>query len=356
MTDSAGYEIARARFDRVVILAEENLDPEEAKTAGGIIRYGQCHVVAVIDSKTAGADLEAVLGTGRGIPVVGSLREALAFQPQALVIGTAPRGGALPPEWRAIVLEAVEAGLDVVSGLHTYLSDDPEIAARARERGVVVADVRRPPAVIPVAEDRCHKLAQNVVLTVGTDCCVGKMTVSLELMQEARRRGIAADFVPTGQTGILIWGRGISVDSCVADFIAGAAEQMVLEAAQGADWVFVEGQGSLFHPGYSGVTFGLIHGCEPRQMVFCHQAGRDLIGDYDIQIPSLSEAIRYHETVLQPLFPTRVSAVALNTWGMPDDKAREAISEAERETGLPADDCVRYGAGKILDALMRNVS
>lgn len=346
---SSGRDV---HFERVVILAEGSFDVEGAKTAVGIIRYGRCRTVAVIDSQHAGQTAKDVIGVGEGIPVVASLQEALVYEPQTLAIGIAPRGGLLPAEWRQVIVNALECGLDVISGLHAFLRDDPEIAFVAERHGCVIADVRRPPEGLPVAEGLCRSVPEQTVLTVGTDCCVGKMSVSLELTLGAKRRGLAADFVATGQTGIMIWGRGISVDACVADFIAGAAERIVLEACRDADWVFVEGQGSLYHPGYSGVTMGLIHGTSPKQMVLCHQVSRPEIRGYGIAIPPLNEVVAYHEAVCAPLFPTKVTAIALNTYDLTAEEAKRAIREAEELTGLPADDCVRNGPDKLLDAVI----
>lgn len=340
------------KYERVVILAEGSFEIEGAKTAVGILRYGRCRTVAVIDSERAGMTVHDVLGFGGDIPVVATLDEAMAQDPQTLAIGIAPRGGALPDAWRSVILEAVEKGLDVVSGLHTFLRDDPELVEAARRTGAVLADVRRPPDGLPVAEGACAGVTAQTILTVGTDCCVGKMSVSLELTLGAQRRGLSADFVPTGQTGIMIWGRGISVDACVADFIAGATEKIVLESCSHSDWVFVEGQGSLYHPGYSGVTMGLIHGSSPKQLVLCHQASRGDVRGYSVGIPVLREVVDYHQAVCAPLFPTRVTAIALNTYDLSDEAARDAIRAAEQETDLPADDVVRFGPNKLLDAIV----
>ncbi|MCC6485469.1 MAG: DUF1611 domain-containing protein [Armatimonadetes bacterium] len=342
------------RFSRIAILAEKAFDIESGKTAVGLIRYGRCRTVAIIDSRTAGKTAADVIGIGQDVPIVAALKDALQHSPETLVIGIAPRGGSLPEEWRSIILEAIAAGLDVVSGLHTFLNDDPEISAAAKRRRVILWDARRPPQDIQVAEGVAPRLDRNIVLTVGTDCCVGKMSVSLELTTSARSRGLSADFVPTGQTGIMLWGRGIAIDAVVADFIAGATEQMVLDAAKRAQWVFVEGQGSLYHPGYSGVTMGLIHGSGPSQLVLCHKADRPEIRSYGVVIPPLSEVVAYYEAVCRPLFPTRVSAIALNTHGLTPTKCARAIAQAEDTTGLPADDCVRNGADKLLSALLEN--
>ena len=195
------------------------------------------------------------------------------------------------------------------------------------------------------------------VLTVGSDCAIGKMTVSLELDRAARARGIASRFVPTGQTGIAIAGWGIGVDAVVADFIAGAAEQLVVEGrARGGDVLFVEGQGSLSHPAYSGVTLGLMHGSAPHAYVLCHQAGAtEVEGFPGHPLLPLPELVELHERISLPARPARVAAVALNTRDLSDDAARAAIARAEVETGLVADDPVRFGADRLLDAVLASL-
>lgn len=342
------------RFNRVVILAEGAFELEGAKTAVGIIRYGQCKTVAVIDSRYAGKSVGDLINVGHDIPIVASLQDALKYDPEAFVIGIAPKGGILPEAWKATVLDAIRADLDIVSGLHSFLADDPEISTLASERGVVVADVRRPPAFMKVSEGRCRDLSQEVVLTIGTDCCVGKMTVSLEINNLARQRGLSTDFVATGQTGIMIWGRGISVDACISDFLAGAVESMVLDAAERADIILVEGQGSLYHPGYSAVTLGLIHGAMPRQMILCHNMSRTEVGSYGIKIPPFNDVVEYHHSVCKPLFPTHVTGIALNTFYLSEEEARKVIDQAEDQTGLPVTDCIRFGSEKLLDAIIQN--
>jgi uncharacterized NAD-dependent epimerase/dehydratase family protein len=192
------------------------------------------------------------------------------------------------------------------------------------------------------------------VLTVGSDCAIGKKTVAIELDREARRRGLASQFVPTGQTGIAIAGWGIAVDAVVADFLAGAAEWLVVEAARrGGELLFVEGQGSLVHPAYSGVTLGLIHGSAPHAFVLCHVAGAtEIEGAPGHRLPPLPELVELHERITLPARRARVAAIALNTRDLDDDEARAAVVAAEAETGLPADDPVRFGAGKLLDAVV----
>jgi uncharacterized NAD-dependent epimerase/dehydratase family protein len=252
---------------RFLVIAEGQFGPLTSKTANSCIRYTPERVVAVIDSRRAGRTAQDVLGFGGDILVVSSVAEGLQRKPTALLIGVAPQGGKLPDEWRAMILAAIDAGLDVWSGLHTFIGADPEFAARAAQKKIEIHDLRRPPNDLPVAMGRVRKIDSTIVLTVGTDCNIGKMTSALQIRDGLKARDRSVRFAGTGQTGILIEGWGIGVDAVIADFIAGAAEKLVLDASNGADIVLVEGQGSVIHPGYSGVTLGLIHGSLPRAAV-----------------------------------------------------------------------------------------
>src|SRR6266850_2345219 len=262
---------------RFLILADGEFGPLTSKTANSVIRYLPDQVVAVVDGEHAGSTCQDVLGFGGKIPVVGSMREGLAFKPDAVLIGIAPVGGKLPEQWRTWLAEAIDAGCGLWSGLHTFLSDDPMLAERALARGVLIHDLRRPPPNLPVASGKAKEVEPFVILTVGTDCNVGKMTSQLQITKQLNARGLRTRFVATGQTGIMIEGWGIAVDAVVADFIAGAAERLVLQGSSDADIVLVEGQGSINHPGYSGVTCGLLHGSCPDALILCHQASREYI-------------------------------------------------------------------------------
>ena len=334
---------------RLLVLAEgRSADPHYGKTARGVIEYGPHPVVAVVDSTQAGT-------TVHGIPVVASVREGLAFEPPptTALVGVALAGGRLPTEWRDIIRECIEAGLDVESGMHEFLADDEEFVGLARERGVVLRDLRRPPDDLSVSTGANLEHDATVVLTVGSDCAIGKKTVAVELDREARRRGLRSVFVPTGQTGIMIAGWGIAVDAVVSDFLAGAAERLVVEGAGRGDLLFVEGQGSLVHPQFSGVTLGLYHGSAPHALVLCHMAGEtEIEGAPGHAIPPLTELVELHERLALPARPARVAAVALNTRRLDEDEARRAVEAAEEETGLVADDPVRFGPGRLLDAVL----
>jgi uncharacterized NAD-dependent epimerase/dehydratase family protein len=342
---------------RFLIIADGQFGPLTSKTANSCIRYLPERVVAVFDRGAAGKTAQDVLGFGGAIPVVGAFEEGLALGPTAVLVGIAPVGGRLPAEWRDWLKQAIARGLEVWSGLHTFVGDDPELAALARAHGVRIHDVRRPPPDLPVADGRAAEVDAYVVLTVGSDCNVGKMTAQLELRDALRRRGQRARFVATGQTGIFIEGWGIAVDAVVADFVAGAAEQLVLAGARDADIVLVEGQGSLIHPGYSGVTLGLLHGACPDGLILCHQATREYIGDYHgrepwVKIPPLRELVALYERAAQPVRPTKVLGVSLNTFDLDERAARDAIRRAEDDTGLPATDPVRFDAAPLVEAIL----
>jgi uncharacterized NAD-dependent epimerase/dehydratase family protein len=333
---------------RILILGEGfSHDPHYGKTLRGIVRYGPDPVVAILDSARAGEMHD-------GIPVVGSVNDALCFNPTVAIVGVATQGGRFPPAWRELLKSCIAKGLDVESGLHEFLTEDPELRELASRHGVRLRDLRRPPEglSVPTGANLAHDA--KVVLTVGSDCAIGKKTVAVELDLEARRRGLESVFVPTGQTGIAIAGWGIAVDAVVADFLAGAAERLVVEGVErGGKLLFVEGQGSLVHPMYSGVTLGLVHGSAPHALVLCHVPGTtEIDGSPGHPIPLLTELVELYERMSLPARPAVVACIALNTSRLDDDAAREAIVSTERETGLPADDPVRFGSGKALDAVL----
>ncbi|HEX2201963.1 MAG TPA: DUF1611 domain-containing protein [Longimicrobium sp.] len=342
---------------RYLVLAEGLFGPQTSKTANSAVRYLPDRVLAVIDSRSAGKTVEEVLGFGGGIPVLGSVDEGLGLGADAVLVGIAPQGGQLPPEWRPWLDTAIDAGLDLVSGLHFHLGDDAALAERARARGVRIHDLRRPPADLPVSTGKAREVEALVVHTVGTDCNIGKMTAALQLRGALEGRGARVGFAATGQTGILIEGWGIAVDAVVADFIGGAAERLVLRAAEGNDVVLVEGQGSLVHPGYSGVTLGLLHGSMPDAQVLCHQPSRACPFSYGqhyqwMRLPTVPEMIRICEGAIAPLRPAPVIGVALNTWDLSDEEAKAAIARVQDETGLPATDPVRYDPAPLAEAVL----
>jgi len=347
---------------RLVILAEGAFGPHDGKTAYGVIRYGRDDVVAVVDSTKAGQNVDAFL-PGNDIPIVATLAEVLARPnpPDALLIGIAPTGGRLPETWRRIILEAIGAGLDVLSGLHTFLGDDPVFVAAATARGTAIVDYRRPPERMETSVGRRHGPGKRIILTVGSDCAIGKMSVALELRRAAQASGDRASFVATGQTGMMIEGWGVAVDRLISDFAQGTVEWLVEEGERLGDWVIVEGQGSLDHPAYSSVTLALIHGATPQAMVMVHKPGLaehdfDHLPEASFPIASLPGFIDLHERVAGLIAPSKVVAVALNTSLYPDDSdARGVIAAVAAETGLPTDDPFRFGADPLWSAIRERV-
>jgi uncharacterized NAD-dependent epimerase/dehydratase family protein len=336
---------------RYLILAEgKSGDPHYGKTARGVIHYSPHPVVAMLDSTRAGE-------TYRDVPIVATVDDALRFNPTTALVGVATQGGRFPPAWRELLRTCISNGLDVENGLHEFLTEDEELSKLARRHGVELRDLRRPPPDLNVPTGENLEVDAKIVLTVGSDCAIGKKTVAVELDREARRRGLASVFVPTGQTGIAIAGWGIAVDAVVSDFLAGAAERLVVEgAARGGELLFVEGQGSIVHPAYSGVTLGLVHGSVPHAYVLCHKAGATVVEGYpEHRLPALTDLIEVYERSSLPARPATVAAIALNTAELDEERARCAVEETQAETGLPVDDPVRFGAGRVLDAVLERL-
>jgi uncharacterized NAD-dependent epimerase/dehydratase family protein len=344
---------------RVVVMAEGSFTPLDAKTALGVIRYRPEEVVAVIDSVRAGRTCQDCVGVGGDIPVVAGLEAAASYEPDSLLLGIAPQGGGLPESWRHVVAAALLRGWDVLSGLHVFLADDPELAALADSKGCTIHDVRRPPASRPIAARRVANTDALVVLTVGSDCNVGKMTTALELHAELKSRGARSAFVATGQTGILVADHGAAVDAVPADFVAGVVEKLVLDAARDADIVLVEGQGAIHHPAYSGVTLSLMHGACPEVLILCHESGRTHMKLSDAgptpRLRSLSEIIRDNERAAGWNRTAPVLALSINTMTLDDLEAKRALETTQQLTGLPAVDPVRFGAEVVATELLRRL-
>ena len=332
---------------RYAILAEGRL--REAKTAHGVLRYGRDEVVAVLDSTLAGQTVGGAMPNllpdpGRDAPVVATLEEALAHGPTSILVGVAPAGGRLPGEWMETLRGAAEAGLEIVGGLHQRLA--PEFP------GTRVWDVREPPPEVPIFSGEGFGVGPKVALTVGTDAAIGKMTATLEVERAAGAAGVPTGFVPTGQTGVIVAGWGVCVDAVVSDFVAGVSEMLVLEAAKSSpDLILVEGQGSLAHPAYSGVTLGLLHGSCPDCLVLCVSPD-DSLGYAGVPRPTPARAARIYEEVAALVKPAPVVAVSANTRGLSEGEARAFVERVADETGLPTADPFRTGAEPIVEAVL----
>jgi len=334
---------------RIVILTDGRTNPVNAKTAACVIRYKPEEVVALLDPTQAGKTAGELLGVGGAIPVVASLAEAA--NANTLLIGIAPSGGKLPPAWRKILLEAIDRGMNLVSGLHDFLSNDPEIGSAAAKRGVEIYDVRK-----NNERDVSNRLNLREdclrIHTIGQDCSVGKMLASVELAIALKARGYDAKFVATGQTGIMIEGDGCPVDCVVSDFVNGAVEKLVL-ANQHHDILLVEGQGALSHPRYSAVTLGLLHGCVPHGMILVYEAERPHVLGMDyIQLPSLKKIVEVNEMMASLAMPSKVIGVAMNSRLLKPDAAEAERERVRRELGVPVSDVIRHGPGDLVDAIL----
>lgn len=338
---------------RVAILAEGHLNVYAAKTATGVIRYSTNPVVAIIDSENAGKTVQDVLGFGGDIPIVSTMAEVMKFDPEALIIGIAPSGGRLPDKMRQAVIDALNNSIEIWSGLHSFLAEDPLFAELSASKGVKIWDVRKPRPDLVVGDARALNTKAFVVVTVGSDCNIGKMTVCLELQKYCREQGLKAGFVATGQTGILIEGEGTPLDAVPGDFMPGEVERLVLDLdAKGCDVIFVEGQGALTHPGFGPVTLGLMLGAMPDAMILCHQPGRETYRPtHTTPIPELPVTVSLYEHLMQQYKAPKVVAVAMNTYGKSDEEAATAVKDVEKQLGVPAADPVRDGSEKLWNAL-----
>lgn len=335
---------------KMIILTDGYTDSHTAKTAICVIRYRAEEVVAVLDRQSAGKTCEEIVGVGGRIPVIGSLEEA----PEAntLLVGIAPPGGKIPTHWRPIILEAIARGLNVVSGLHDFLKDTAEFREAAAAHGVQLIDLRDNQEYDVASGEPFRKECLRIH-TIANDCSCGKMVVAVELSEGLKRGGVDAAFAATGQTGIVVAGSGCPVDRVIADFVSGAAEKLIL-ANQDHEVVVVEGQGSLFHPRYSGVTLGLLHGLKPDGLILCYEMGRKVIfGMEDIPLPPLASVVDFYETAARIMHPCRVIGVAVNGQKYGDDELAVECERVESELGLPACDVIRHGPEKLVDAVTR---
>ncbi|WP_375419817.1 N-acetyltransferase DgcN [uncultured Sphingomonas sp.] len=286
-----------------------------------------------------------------GLPRMG-VAEARAAGAKTLVLGIANAGGTLGEALVRDALDAVAAGMNVASGLHHRLRDEPRLVRAAEQAGVALFDVRDPPAHLPVGNGRPR--AGNRLLTVGTDCSVGKMYATLALHDALNRRGVAADFRATGQTGILIAGAGVPLDAVVADFISGAIEQLT-PARSDTGWDLIEGQGSLFHPSFAGVSTGLLHGAQPKALVLCHDPSRPhMRGLPHFQLPDLADCLAANLSVARLTSPdVQAVGIALNTVKLDEASARRLCADTGAALGLPCTDPFRFGADPIVDRMLQ---
>jgi uncharacterized NAD-dependent epimerase/dehydratase family protein len=333
----------------LAILTEGHTEPVTGKTASSVLRYRPEEVVALIDGTQVGRTTDELLGVGGATPIVAKLADCKGAN--TLMIGIAPSGGRIPPAWKAIILDALNQGMDVVSGLHEFISSDPAFVAAAAKTGATISDVRK--------NDE-HEVAHRLnireeclrIHTVGQDCCVGKMLAAIELTNAMKARGHDAKFVASGQTGIMIEGDGVPIDCVVADFVNGAIEKQIL-AHQHHDMLFIEGQGSLAHPKYSAVTMGLLHGCAPHGMVMCYEAARPATHGMEyVPLTPLAKLVEVYEMMANLMGPSKVIGVAMNSRRLNDEQAEAEREKVRAELGMPVCDVIRHGSDDLVEAIL----
>lgn len=341
---------------RVVLLQHGGLDLHSGKTGMAVLRYGEQPVVAIIDEENVGGDLQALVGIECDAPIVGSMRDALPFQPEVLIIGIAPSGGQLPEAWVEDLKAALEAGVSIVNGLHSPLSSHPALAPLCQE-GSWIWDVRGEPKGLIVGKGRAKALDCRRVLMVGMDMAVGKMSAGLELHKSAKQRGLRSQFLATGQTGLMLGHPGVPLDSIRLDYAAGSIEGLCLTHGPEHDVLWIEGQGSLYHPA-STATLALLRGAQPTDLVLvCRPGQRHIDNLEDVLLPPVKEAVVLYEQVASAggAFPAaKVAGIALNTAHLDASDAASAATRLEAEVGLPCVDVVRHGGDALLDTMFPN--
>lgn len=330
----------RLKAPYLILIGEED-DETYAKTGLGLVQWCPERVAGQLRFPGCSIDL--------GVPDM-TLAEAVDADVGSLLIGVAPVGGSVPDTWWQVMEEAAKIGLDIVSGLHTRLTSNPAIVAAARQSGARLLDIRIPPEKIPVGSG--FKRTGKRLLMVGTDCAIGKKYTALALDLAMQEAGLKSTFRATGQTGIMIAGAGIPIDAVVADFISGAAE-MISPANEDDHWDVIEGQGSLFHPGYSGVSLGLLHGSQPDAFVVCHDATRKTVSGWDhYELPNISECIEQHLSLGRRTNPDiRCVGISINTSALADGVREQYLADLSKSTGQPCVDPLIDGCG----AIVRNI-
>lgn len=338
------------KHSHIALLTDGYSTPFLAKTAISLLRYRTPDMVAVLDQNTPLRTAGELLGAGGDIPVVGRLTDLRELD--AIYVGIAPPGGKLPDEWRPMISEGLRRGVDIVSGLHDFLCEDEEYMQLAAASGSRLIDVRRNRFKETAS---CRKFRHGCVIihAVGHDCSIGKMVTTIELQRGLAAAGEDAKFLATGQTGIMVSGEGVPIDCVVADFVNGAAEDLVARNEQ-HDFLLVEGQGSISHPAFSAVTAGLLHGCAPDGLLFCYEAGREHVkGLHQIPIAPMLDQLRACEVMANLRQPCKFIGVTVNTRTLSPSEAAAEIERAEQYFGLPACDVYRDGVSKLVAASLQ---
>jgi uncharacterized NAD-dependent epimerase/dehydratase family protein len=337
---------------RITILADKKFGPLTSKMANGAIRYLNDEVVAVVDSSTAGKTVNDVLGFGGDIPIYGTIDETFRHDPNTLLIGISPPGGRFPSQWYPLIINAIQNKLNIISGLHEFLSDIAEFNVLAEKYRVKIKDLRKIKKPDILSRGIAKKFRSKTVLTVGTHGNVGKMTATIEMVKDLQERGKSADWLATGQIGILIKGKGVPVDSIKGDFISGNVEAALASMDGNYEYTFIEGQGSIQHLGYSAVALGILHGSLPDAMILCHRADVG-VSQYGVNTENLSTIIKMNEEMVSFVKPSKIIGICVNTYNLSSEKSKDLIKEIQSDTGLPTTDPIKFGTAMITDEILK---
>ena len=344
----------QAHSQRMVLLAEGRLSSIGLRMVIAALLYVPDRIIAVIDSTKERQTAQEGIGFGGDTPIVHSLEEAMEYEPDSILIGITPLGGRIPDTWREIIVNAMDTGLHVVSGLQQILMKDELIRAKSAEKGVQVYDLKTVPhSHLIRAQGSWQLRAAKTILTVGTDANTGKMTAAIRIYEELKARGKKVALIGTGPTGILISGRGVTVESIGADFVTGAIEYEIDKAInEGYDHIVVEGQGAITHCGNSPVSLGILHGTMPDAMILCHHAAREK-DIYGLKLPTVAQSIALHEHIMAPFKASKVVGIALNTMDLGKDEVAKLTETLQSELQLNAIDPMRHSAKLLVDDLER---
>jgi uncharacterized NAD-dependent epimerase/dehydratase family protein len=337
---------------RYAILAIGAFDYIENKTGNMLIRNRPGEVVSVIDPEKAGQTAQQVLGWGGDIPCVATFSDSKEFSPTHLVIGAAPQGGTLNDAYRTDINDAIRTGCHIISGMHVFLNDDEELSELAEKMNVTITDLRRPPDPPHFPKGSWKDRKFPVLLIVGSDCDTGKMTTAWDLIKSLKKRDRKVEFVGTGQTGILLSGKGVPIDAVVSDFMAGEIEYCLDQLPDDTELAIVEGQGALNNMLYSGVTLGLLHGCMPDFMIFTHEPGREV----DVSghpFLDLKDLMQMHIDLMIPFKESSFLGLNYLTVKLHDDLAMETCNSARDRYGLPVTDLIRFGGKEMVETIIK---
>ena len=342
-------------MNSIAILCPNSFDYILNKTGNMLIRYKPESVSCIIDSDKAGLKAQDVLSYGGDIPVVANFDEAKEFSPDSMVIGNAPQGGFITEIYRMELRSAIKYGCNIYSGMHQFLNDDKEISLLAKEYGVKIYDLRRPPNPPHFSKGSWKDRKSKVLLIVGTDCDTGKMTTAWEISERLKKRGKKIEFIGTGQTGILLSGNGVPVDAVVGDFMAGEIEYAIDQIEDDIDLIIVEGQGSLTNMYYAGVTLGLLHGSMPDYMVMTDEPNRKLdVTGY--KMASIGSVMDLHISLMNNFKESKFLGINLLTLHMDEDEALNTIADFESEFQIPTTDLIRFGNRKLIEKIEEEIS